>query len=301
MSDHDREPAWAAAFGSEPGEHPPRVGVSGRAGWLAAVTLGGQGRYAAAAALLWPVISGTDPVLAALAATTLAAHRRQLGGHAAARELDALGLRRLTEAGSITGKRSPQDQREAAAADGTDAAAARSDALLGLAADAIGLGRLGEARALLGIESASGDGGWRAAIKRGWVAAEVELAAGHPAAAEAPARVAWAAARRSPAVRLRAKSDLVLGVVLAGVGDRGEAVRAITGCLEVSITHGLVPLRWPSRIVLADLEPERASRHRSAAGIDLDCVLRHADPVGRALAAASPWVPTSGFDLGPNR
>ncbi|GAA3018630.1 hypothetical protein [Actinokineospora globicatena] len=301
MSDHDREAGWAAAFGSNPGEHPLRVGVGGRAAWLASVTLGGQGRYAAAAALVWPVINGTDPVLAALAAATLAAHRRQLGGHAAARELDALGLRRLAAAGLVAGKRSPQDQRAARAADGTDAAAARSDVLLGLAADAIGLGRLGEARALIGIESASGDGGWRAEIKRGWVAAEVELAAGHPAAAEAPARAAAAAARRSPSVRLLAKSRLVLGVVLAGTGDRAGAVAEITTCLRESITHGMIPLRWPSRIVLADLEPERASEHRSAAGNDLDCVLRHADPVGRALATASPWVPTSGFDLGPNR
>ncbi|MBM7770255.1 hypothetical protein JOD54_000459 [Actinokineospora baliensis] len=301
MSDHDRARLWAAAFGPDPGEHPLRVGPGWERSWLAAVTLGGRGRYAAAATLLWPVITGTDPTGAALAAVTLAAHRRQLGGHAIARDLDALGLRRLAEAAATTGERSPatggQDRRWG----GADAAAARSDALLGLAADAIGLGELHEARTLLGIESASTDGGWRAEIKRGWVAAEVELAAGRPEAALPPARAAAAAATRSPSRRLVAKSNLVLGATLAAAGDRPGALLAINDCLRDAITHGLVPLRWPCRIVLADLEPERADEHRREAATALDCVLRHADPAGRAAAAASPWVPTSGFDLGPNR
>ncbi|GAA2965273.1 hypothetical protein [Actinokineospora diospyrosa] len=268
---------------------------------MAAVTLGGQGRYAAAAARLWPVISAADPVLAALAAATLAAHRRQLGGHAIARDLDALGLRRLTEAGLTTGKRSPAWAGDDHRPPGTGAAAARSDVLLGLAADAIGLGRPDEARTLLGIESASADGGWRAEIKRGWVAAEVELVSGRPAAALAPAQAASAAAARSPSLRLRAKSNLVLGATLAAAGDHRGALPAIKDCLRAAITHGLEPLRWPCRIVLAGLEPERAAQHRREAVIALDCVLRHADPAGRAAAVASPWVPTSGFELGPNR
>ncbi|WP_051385628.1 hypothetical protein [Actinokineospora inagensis] len=268
---------------------------------MAAVTLGGQGRYAAAAGLLGPVINGIDPVLAALGAATLAAHRRQLGGHAAARVLDGFGLRRLAEGGVLPGQRSPRDREPGSAGAGEDAGAARSDVLLGLAADALGGGRLDEARRLIGIESASVDGGWRAEVKRGWVTAEVALAAADPVAAVPPARVAEAASVRSGSVRLVAKSRLVLGVALAASGDRAGGLDMVLASRADAVTHGLVPLRWPCALVLADLEPERADEHRRAAAVALDCVLRHADPVGRALARASPWVPTSAFGLGPNR
>ena len=133
---------WEIAFGPRPGATvrvPSDAGAADR--WAAAVALGGQGRYAAAAMLLDglrrdPAVA---PVVAAHAAVTLASHRRQLGGHAAARRLDAEALARaaagppsvVVPGGLLT------------------AAAAHVDALVGLAADALGTGDLAGARRLL--------------------------------------------------------------------------------------------------------------------------------------------------------
>ncbi|EOD63426.1 hypothetical protein H480_36920, partial [Amycolatopsis vancoresmycina DSM 44592] len=85
------EPALrAAAFGSDPLPAPAvvRGAARPRERLLAAIVLGAQGRYAAAATLLDALRLERDPVTASLAASTLASHRRQLGGHALARALD---------------------------------------------------------------------------------------------------------------------------------------------------------------------------------------------------------------------
>ncbi|NBH11162.1 hypothetical protein GTY80_49000, partial [Amycolatopsis sp. SID8362] len=120
------EPALrAAAFGSDP--LPDRAvlrgGGSARERLLAAIVLGAQGRYAAAATLLDRLRDDPDSVIASLAATTLASHRRQLGGHRQARALDGEALAK------VAGVESEPDP------DGLDAAGARADAFLGLAAD----------------------------------------------------------------------------------------------------------------------------------------------------------------------
>jgi len=76
-----------AAFGDRP-DLAVRIepGMSALDRWLVAVALGGQGRYAAAATELGRLLA--DPAVpravAAHAAVTRAAHRRQQGGHAAA-------------------------------------------------------------------------------------------------------------------------------------------------------------------------------------------------------------------------
>src|SRR3954469_24704188 len=103
---------------------------SPRSRLLAAIVLGAQGRYAAAAALLRELGHGRNPVLAALALTTFASHRRQLGGHGAALGPDGTALEL---AAGVTGGQDP---------DGLDARGAWTDALLGLTADNLGLGRL---------------------------------------------------------------------------------------------------------------------------------------------------------------
>ncbi|HEU5111573.1 MAG TPA: hypothetical protein VFT95_23780, partial [Micromonosporaceae bacterium] len=126
-------PLHRAAFGDRPGLTVTSVPADPGSRWLAAVALGGQGRYAAACGLLRELCHTADPVLAALAASTLASHHRQLGGHASARTFDAAALRSLSR---WSGPRTPE------------VAQAWSDALLGLAADALGLGRFGEARRL---------------------------------------------------------------------------------------------------------------------------------------------------------
>ncbi|WP_436492328.1 hypothetical protein [Actinokineospora sp. HUAS TT18] len=260
--------------------------------WLAAVALGGRGHYAAAASHLGLLISGGDPVIAALAAATRASHLRQVGGHAIARTFDAAGLRCLAAAGLLGGKGVDGDHPDPPGTPAADAAAARSDVLLGLAADALGQGRTAEARRLLGIESASVNAGWRADIRRGWVAAEIELAAGLLDAAIAPAQAAAEAAKGSGSVRHRVKSSLVLGAALAAVGERAEARELIFTAHADATRSGLLPLVWPCALVLADVDPEHAEAHRRAAARALHGVLRHSDPVARAAAAGSPWVPT---------
>ncbi len=271
-----------AAFGDAP-ETPvwsTLRGGSARDRWLAAVVLGGQGHSAAAATALTALLADRDRVIASLAASTLASHRRQLGGHAAARALDGRALATAPGAG-------PSDP------DGVDAAGARADALLGLAADAIGAGRTGEARLLHGrVEARS----WRSEVRRGWVAAEVELAEGRADRAVAPAEAAVAVARDAGAVRHELKSEVVLGTSLVVWGTADGVARGVE-LLECDLNHitkrDLWSLIWPTALVLLDHDPSGAGNPPVRATEALSCVLRRADPIGRRLALASPWVPTA--------
>ncbi|HEX6345423.1 hypothetical protein [Umezawaea sp.] len=271
-----------AAFGDRP-ETPvwsTLANGSARERWLAAVVLGGQGHYAAAATALGALLHDRDRLVASLAASTLASHRRQLGGHAVARGLDARALATAPAGGT-------------ADRDGVDGAGARADALLGLAADAIGAGRTGEARRLLAeVEP----GCWRTAVRRGWVAAEVELAEGRAEAAVAPAEAAAVTAREAGAVRHALKSDVVLGTSLVVWGTVGGVARGVE-LLECDLNHitkrDLWSLIWPTALVLSDHDPSAAGNPPVRATEALSCVLRRADPIGRRLARDSPWVPTA--------
>ncbi|MEU4764784.1 hypothetical protein AB0H12_16150 [Actinosynnema sp. NPDC023794] len=273
-----------AAFGDRPEADvwaALRGGVEER--WLAAVVLGGQGRYAAAASVLGELI-GRGGLFGSLAASTLASHRRQLGGHAAARVLDGRALA-MAPGGD---DRDPDD---------VDPAGARADALLGLAADAIGAGRLGEARRLhAGVEPR----GWRSRVRHQWLAAEIALAGGHAEQAVHPAEVAAATAREAGATRHILKSDLVLGAALVVWGtpesvDRG--VEVLLCDLNHTDRRGLFSLIWPTALVLANALADRtiadAGNVKDRAENALSCVLRRADPSGRRLAHRSPWIPTS--------
>lgn len=251
-----------AAFGDRPELPITTIPPDPESCWLAAVALGGQGWYARAADLLTGL--GTGP-FKSLAASTLASHRRQLGGHAAARTLDALALRTA-----------PHEQ-------------ARSDALLGLAADALGLGRLAEARRL--IDAAAGLGGWRAEIRSRWVRAEIELGTGHPEAALPHAEQAMELANASGSVRHRIKSALIVGAALP-LGDRAR--KLLTATRAEASERGLLPLVWPCAMLLAGLEPDSSRDHRCCARHALHSLFRRADPVGRRIAARSPWVPDLG-------
>jgi hypothetical protein len=263
--------------------------------WLAAVALGGQGRYAAAATVLTALLRDADPVLAALAASTLASHRRQLGGHRAARALDAMALGRLASAGQHAG-----DPAASEDPDGVDARGAWSDAVLGLAADALGIGRVAEARRLLAAAAALGAPGWRGAIRLGWVSAEIELGVGRADLAVRYAEAAAGLAAATDSVRHQVKSALVLGAALAAGGrgagvpqdtERNRARSVLTDARQEAATLGLLPLGWPCALLLAELEPESARQYRRDAGTILHCLLRRADPIGRAVARSSSWVP----------
>lgn len=250
-----------------------------RVRWLAAVVLGGQGHYAAAATVLDALRHDPDPVIASLSLSTRASHLRQVGAHQLARPLDGAALARLTTA---TG----------GDPDGIDAAGARTDALLGLAADALGSQRLGEARRLLArIETSS----WRSEVRRGWVTAEVELASGQAHAAVAPAEEAYGVATSRKALRHELKSALVLGTSLVVWGTPDGLNRGVE-LVECELNHSalkrLHPLIWPSALVLAGHAPTVGAVAIDRATEALSCVLRRADPVSRQVALDSPWVPS---------
>ncbi|GAA3433517.1 hypothetical protein [Kutzneria kofuensis] len=275
-----------AAFGGNPGADVSKAALgTPRQRWLAAVVLGGQGRYAAATALLTELRHTADPVLASLAASTLASQRRQVGGHAAARRLDGEALARLAGVEPVADD-----------PDGVDAAGALADALTGLAADAIGVG--GPARRLhvVAADTVERVGGhrWRSAVRLDWVRAEIELAAGRPEDALEPARRAVDTATAAGAIRHRVKSRMVLAATLANLHDGVSKERA-EALLECDVRHnealGLHPLVWPCALLLCHLRPDGAQAWLERAKGVLSCVLLRADPAARTLAKASVWVP----------
>jgi len=292
---------YAAAFGDRPDLPVPAAPADPRERWLAAVVLGAQGWYARAATLLDGLRRHPDPVLAALAAATLASHRRQLGGHADARRHDAAGLARLSQVGDTHSdlpyirsgeprSGSPYIRSDESAGQWSGRpGAARSDLLLGLAADAVGLGRTGEARRL--VAAAPAAAGWRAAIRTGWVRAEIELGAGRPGDAVRHAEPAAELAAWSGSVRHRVKSALVLGAALAANGDRTRAAALVSPALDDAADLGLLTLVWPAAMILSELAPSDADRFCRCGALALRSVLHRADPVGRRLAERSPWVP----------
>ncbi|MFD9699131.1 hypothetical protein [Lentzea sp. NPDC059081] len=270
-----------AAFGDSPDM--PVWSATGssnaRVRWLAAVVLGGQGHYAAAATVLDALRNDPDPVIASLSLSTRASHHRQLGAHHLARALDGAALARVRSAGDDD-------------PDGIDAHGARTDALLGLAADSLGAGRLTEARRLLALAEPRS---WRSRVRRGWVAAEIELASDRAHAAVGPAEEAHGIAARSAAVRHELKSALVLGTSLVVWGTPDGLTRGAE-LIKCELNHtsekGLHPLVWPSALVLAGLPRTAGASAENQAAKALSCVLRRTDPVGRRIALESAWMPT---------
>jgi hypothetical protein len=311
-----------AAFGATP-QNVPVGSADPELRWLTAVALGGQGHYAAAATGL--ACLAADPYVpvrvAAHAAVTRAAHLRQLGGHAAARAYDAHGLRLATAAlrAGESGRQAvtPIELDHAARGrprdDGLDAAAARLDALIGLAADAVGLGDPATCRRLLDLVGAGLEGhpSWRPAVRAGWVRAELALIQGHAGDAVTPAAAALAAATRAGAVRHVLKSRIVLVVArgAAGVLDPAEGVADLDAIAVECARYGLHPLRWPAALAAADLQ-ERineqvawpaesalggqlngATRRRHAARVALNVIESRSDPLGKRQMGESVWIP----------
>ena len=281
--------ALAAAFGPAPDTDVHGAALAGapRTRWLAAVALGGQGHYAAAAPVLRALINGPGQVLAALAGATLASHRRQLGGHTAARRLDAAALARLATLGR------PVDSDP-------ELGQAWSDVLLGLTADAIGVGQLSQARRLHAAARAllveGRVGGWRARVRTGWVAAELELAAGRPEAGRADAEHAARLARAVGARRHIVKSDLVLATTFAAGGTPDGAAHALgllEGVLSASLKWGIFSLAWPAALVLGDLAPDRREHFAKIASKALTWSFVRSDGAMQRLATASPWIPSA--------
>jgi hypothetical protein len=224
----------STAFGDRPGRWPLPSAATPHQLWLHAVGAGGQGRYGSARSDLATLLRSTPSGrLASLAHSTQASFLRQLGWHSLARGWDGRAL----------------------ALAGADPEAA-ADALIGLAADALGVGRLATAATLLSrADPIVAEAPHRLAVRRAWVAAELAMAGGDGAAAVRNAEVAVELATTTVdgSARHRAKSDVVLAAALCSVGavDRaravGEAALQLTGQL------GLVPLRWAVACLLIDL------------------------------------------------
>jgi hypothetical protein len=169
--------------------------------------------------------------MGSLAMSTRASFLRQLGGHRAAAGWDGRAL---------------------AAAD-TDEAAA--DALIGLAADALGVGRFAVSDRLLeraaGAVDAAGEA--RLSVRFAWVSAELAMMRGDGGAAVAHAERAVTAAADYTSARHRLKSDVVLAAALCSHGDLDRSRAVADAALDRAGDLGLVPLRWALASLLADI------------------------------------------------
>jgi hypothetical protein len=241
----------AAALGGAPGDAEaslrPLVHSSGpfaaRARWLLAVAAGAQGRYTDALGSLRPLIEDDAvlPVLRAAACATSASLLRQIGDHPSAEPFDARGVALLTD-------RPPGV--------GVDEAL---DCAVGLTADAVGTGDLVDARRRLddarGLAVAGGPvpPGWRPLVRLRWVEAEVALLAGDVATAAVAGTAAHVLATAAGAIRHRTKSAMFAGVALALAEGPDAARGLLLDAARDADSHGLLPLVWPLRAVLATM------------------------------------------------
>jgi tetratricopeptide (TPR) repeat protein len=211
--------------------------------WLLGVSLGACGRYGTAVTTLTPVLeageaaaSGSARLFGALAGASLGSIQRQLGRHAAARELDERGL---------------------ALADATGEA--RFACLLGLAADAVGSNDAKTAQenadAAAELLPDRPTEWWRQRVRLDWVRAEIALLEEDPETAVDAAEAAVERAERSRAPRHVAKSLLFQGVAQIQNGDLDGAA-ALRRSATLAEGLGALPLVWPSRAVLGALLEE---------------------------------------------
>ena len=127
--------------------------------------------------------------------------------------------------------------------------------MIGLAADALGLGRFALAAALLArLRSAvAADMPARLRLRSHWVAAELGMVSGNHGAAARHAEQAAELATGYPSVRHRVKSDVVLAAALCSTGDVGRARAVAEGAFAEAEQYGLIPLRWALACILADI------------------------------------------------
>ncbi len=230
-------PTAEAAFGAEPGHWPLASAHTPNDLWLRAVAAGGQGRYGSAEADLSRLLrSRPDARLESLALSTRASFLRQLGWHSRAHDWDGRAWARAAgdpEAGV--------------------------DALIGLAADALGVGRLALSEALLEraatLFEAHPSPPPRLGIRLAWVRAELAMAAGRGEAAAGHARrgVELAEGAQPALARHRVKSDVVLAAALCCAGDPAGSRAVADAALAAADAAGLVPLRWALACLLTDI------------------------------------------------
>ena len=244
-----------SAFGETPGQWPLPAGQTPEEMWLRAVAAGGQGRYANAYAELASVRRAHRVGrLASLAHSTHASFLRQLGWHGLARGWDGRAL--------------------ALAAGDPEAL---GDALIGLAADALGVGRFAaSAAALRRAEGLLADAPARTPVRLAWVSAELAMATGDGAAAVSHAERACALAAALGSARHRVKSDVVLAAALCSDGRLDRSRDVADAALAITEDHGMIPLSWALTCLLTDI----GSGNHSVAHV-VDIRDRSADTVRR--------------------
>lgn len=224
--------------------------------WWRAVALGGAGYYARGRAELGRTRRlarrgcGASAVFAgeavlSLSLSTEASWLRQLGWHGRASGFDGAALARV-----------PRDPLAPGRND------ALCDALLGLAADALGQGRLGlSERLLVRCRAVLADPPGeppspRIAVRLAWVTAELAMAGAQAERARPVAELAVELAARGGSVRHRVKSGLLASAASCAQGDseaaRVAAVTVRAQCRE----HGLLPLEWAAGMLLAAVADE---------------------------------------------
>lgn len=232
----------AVAFGDDPGRARLMPADDARSTWLRAVALGGQGHYGRARSELRVarLLAGADCSLQSLTLSTEASLLRQLGWHRNAARRDGAALALLNGVGSDT-----------------DSTAARCDALTGLAADALGVGRFALGHRLIErcdetLDAAGADQAlWRQHIRRQWVGAELALGGGDARRAMEHARTAQELSDANPSVRHRVKSSLLVAACFAASDHLAEAHSEALEVVEQSGRYGLIPLRWAAAMLLA--------------------------------------------------
>lgn len=234
-------PWAAAAFGAHPARWPLPEARTPERRWLRAVAAGGLGRYAAARADLCALIHDESAGRwRSLGRSAHASFLRQLGWHWRAHDWDG---------------------RAWAVAAGDPEAGV--DALIGLAADALGVGRLAASGALLGraTDLARDADVTRLGIRLAWVRAELAMAAGAGDEAVRHARRGVELSEEAlPALRRhRVKSDVVLAAALCSAGDPAASRVIADAALADTETYGLVPLRWALACLLSDVGSDTRS------------------------------------------
>ena len=229
-----------AAFGADPACWPLPPAVTDEQRWLRAVAAAGQGHYGSAYAELARLRRSATGALASLAHSTQGSLLRQLGWHRLARGWDGRAL-------LLAGDDGP----------------ARVDALVGLAADALGIGRfaasarlLGDAQAALAAATNPPD---RLAVRLSWVGAELAMSTGEGAAAVEYAQRAVDLAAAGASSRHRVKSDVVLAAALCSAGRLDESRVVADRALIVTGEYGLIPLRWALASLLAAIGSDMLS------------------------------------------
>jgi len=232
-----------AAFGDYPGLWPLPAATTPHQLWLRAVVAGGQGRYGSALADLAGVCRvQRGGAVVSLAHSTRASFLRQLGWHARARTWDG----------------------RASAIAGSDLAA-RADAMIGLAADALGVGRFAASATALdrAADLLTECLPARLPVRLAWVSAELAMARGDGPAAIGHAKRAVDLAAALGSARHALKSDVILAAALCSAGELGSSRGIADAALETSTRLGMIPLRWALACLLADI----GSAMRSAAEV----------------------------------